>query len=221
MIKFKSDATLVNHNIDALKAVLSGNGLLTTVNGIHEIIEKTAKRNLLDSSNSTGNPQATKRSIYGYDRMVANNITSVVTKRGHKIIGGTGNVAYMDKVDPLNKLRGLNNPQIRLWRILEWGVSPFNTLRAKNPNKPMVFWWRRKNVLFIGKTKRIVPKNGTFIPLPTYSEPIEHPGQLGRFYWLKTELDAETEFRLKINEVLSGIIRAHSGKGQVRVYNWK
>jgi hypothetical protein len=209
-IKFKPTMSAIEPHLKEFVATIRGDELTLAVQKVHNTVETMAKKNLLSSS--TRDPQATKQSIYGYDKMVANNITSVVTKRGNVITGGTGNIAYMDKQDPLQKMRKTKDIKVRLWRILEYGVQPFSTLKAKNPKEPMVFWWRRKNMLFIGKSRRVGVKGTAFVYLPPYDQAIDHPGQLGRFYWFKTDAEAEKEFRLNVSSALKRIVGVYSGK---------
>lgn len=221
-VTFRPYTKLVEANIKALAAnILVSSELHQAALEGHRQIEKVVKARLLADDSSTRDPQASKKSNFKRAEAVANNITSLVLQSPNKIIGGTGKVSHMDDLDPLNSIRPISNDKIRLWRILEWGVDPFNTLKARNPLKPMVFWWRRKSIFFVGKSKDYFfsrAQTGPYANQPMmigvapYDEAIEHPGQLGRFYWQKSRSDARKVYSTIVRLTLQRIIKKYSSK---------
>lgn len=201
-IKWTTRPQLAIANIQAMRrAFLLSAELPIKLAETHKTIENIAKANVTDDKLSTRNPQATKRSIYNFDQRVAQNITSSIKRTKRLLVGGTGDTSYMDQNDPLVTFRNPSNTEVRLWRILEWGVDAFKNIKAQNPNKPMVFYWRRIGQLFIGKPFRA-----------PYTEAIDHPGQRGRFYWEKTKFDTEKIFQVRMRLAMSIIVARYSGR---------
>jgi len=208
------------NSITRLAASLQGPEIIQASVIGHQEIEKVVRSQLKDVRK--GDPQATKRGPAfegNLAQQVASNITSRVVVAGSQVLGGTGDIKHMDAADPLMRLRSPSDTKIRLWRILEYGVSPFSdSLKARDPSKPMVFWWRRAGILFIGKSPSFFlaramsgPFSGqrAMIGKPPFTDAIDHPGQLGRFYWQDSRLEARKIFNTVVKAAMAGIIQRH------------
>jgi len=167
----------------------------------HHQIEEIVRNHL--TTQSTRDPSRTTPTGVNESK-VADIIRSSVTKRPHGLIGGTGNIKYMDQNDPLLTLqdRTPSSDNVRLWRILEWGVEEIYTLQARNPQKPMVFWWKRENKLFVGVPGK-APHN---LPIS------EHPGQRGRQYWETSMYVSEGIFRTNMHAQMQLIVSRYSNR---------
>lgn len=215
-VSFRSTPTVAVAKInDMTRRLLHGDELVGAMVTAHGQIERLVKGRLLDLNTKTGD--ATKTSPSGFNRaeQVAANITSAVVQTGTGLIGGVGRRDYMDQNDPILKIRSVKNDQIRLWKILEVGVKPFSgTLKAKDPNKPMLFFWKKRSTFFVGKSKnwRWTALSGSpvtgqaMVGRAPYDEAINHPGQLGRFYWEKSMIDSENAFVIVMTAALKLIV---------------
>lgn len=202
MIKWHSRPQLAIANLRAFDRAIHLSGELDAkLLSTHHEIEDIVVANLL--STTTRDPSRTDPT--GLNEIaIAGIITSTVTKHKNGLTGGTGNIEFMDQNDPLVTTQGRmpSNDNIRLWRLLEWGTEVHDyDIRARNPQNPMVFWWKRENTLFVG-----VPGKAP------HDMPIIHPGQEGREYWENSMYDAEGVFQTNMHAALQLIVSRYSNR---------
>lgn len=200
-VLYRSDPRLAIANAQELaKAFTSGAELPAALQVVHGQIENIVKASLVDPENRKRDDNATS-STGRYEADIMNIITSSVYRTKTLLVGGTGNKEYMDTNDPLVTVQGRSpgHEQVRLWRILEWGVEGPYPITAKSSQSPMAFWWKRKHTKFIG-----VPSNAP------HDQPIMHPGQEPRRYWETALYDSEQVFHSAMHAVISALVGRYS-----------
>lgn len=136
--RWKADHRRAVANIIKMKqAFLIGSELESTSRNLLNQIKQIVVVNLQDDSFSRRNPQATKRETFTqYTKKIAAAVNVVILRDKLSLMGGIGEITRLDEADPLLSLSNpprVLTPEVRLWRILEYGtVKKDYPIKAKN-----------------------------------------------------------------------------------------
>lgn len=136
----------------------------------------------------------------GIRNAISGNIFSKFMRGANKLSIGTGEIAYMDRKDPIlnldRDLKGKSGLPVRLWRILNWGVKGKYEIVARGKGFLTFFWTK------IGRWMRL--------------KKVSHPGQKGKFYFNKAVQEAGYTVSGKYGKLIRRIyfryMKRYSGK---------
>jgi hypothetical protein len=202
-IKFGTRVDLVTKYINSRIAKVAKPGSIdSTITAGARTMEIVTQDTLLNDKYSMRDPSATEPHNI-LTKLIAENIKAEVSRRkgGHIITCGIGRITKMDQLDPLKRIlkRKPKNGNIRLWRILQFGVDPFSELKARDPEVPMIFWWKRNGIYFVGKSEKY--SSGYYkgkvamVGRAPFNLAINHPGQKGRLYIEKARYEVINVFQ--------------------------
>ncbi len=170
-------------------AFLVSEFLPNVIRDTHYEIENMV-RNRFDE-NTQRDEGATAPGTGAISARIKKNITSTVFRTPGGIFGGTGNTELLDSFDPILDLdRLIKDDSVRLWRILEFGVTGGYPIK---PRKAAFirFFWRKAGVPFKGEVK-------------------SHPGQRGRFYFAQTVFEANNLFNTNLRIAIAILLKKNS-----------
>lgn len=235
VIRWGFNSRLARSNVAKLrKRILRGEELTNTIRRINAEVKAIVVAKLQDDRFSTRDPSATNRGFGLVITPIVAAISTGIIRRKFTIVGGVGRIQRMDALDPIKDLpipRIISSPQVKLWRILEYGAGR-HPITARNisiaPEKKQTLTINRFKVKpsekliqkGIGKrrakTKAAVPLLRFFwkkknIPFVGPSLPNLHPGQIGRGIWTATAtFEARLLYSKGIFATLRTIVLKHS-----------
>jgi hypothetical protein len=200
---FKADhRRAVGNIIKMKKAFLTGNELETKSKQLLEQVKQAVITKLKDDKFSKRDPQATNKGFGLHINRIVGAINTSVLRRNLSLVGGVGEITKLDEADPLLRLKNpprVLTPEVRLWRILEYGTikkgypiqakgtskKPDQMAKIKGAKRSYTSKKERKGKS--GPTSKKVPQLRFFWKRKNvyFRGPVViHPGQEGRGVWM-------------------------------------
>jgi len=230
--RFRTNPKMAIANINKMKRFfLYSKELEVASKKLLEQIKQVVAIKMKDDTYSKRNPQATNRGFgFHIDRITAA-INTRVLRNKLSLVGGVGEITKLDAADPLLTLKNpprVLTPEVRLWRILEYGtIKKDYLIKAKNVSqKPASKKIKNSNKVSITTTKDKKPKalpSSQQVPqlrffwkkanVPFRGPVVEHPGQIGRGVWAAV-LDYEVRaiYGEGMKEEMRQIVKRYSGR---------
>jgi len=202
-IRFGSDHRRAAGNVIKMKrAFLVGHELEIRSKQLLEQLKQVIVSRLQDDQFSQRDPRATNRGFGFSIKQIAAAVNTTVLRNKLSLMGGIGEITKLDQADPLLKLNNpprVLTPQVRLWRILEYGtIKKKYPIIAKNvsqqPGKKPVIKTTKVPYTSTKTRKKKGGPSGTKVPQlrffwkkanVSFRGPlVMHPGQEGRGIWV-------------------------------------